>query len=137
MSSGEPGDWLCPNCGPRRNPGGMYPNTTRSICDAQCCGPEQMKEFFSVQGLHLVTASDKAVLDAMASIPDESIDWRGASPGPMWEPARVAERAKRGLPSPEPAEPRECGGVGKCRVCNGQQILRDSAVARARREAAK
>lgn len=42
----------------------------------------------------------EAVLDALAAIPDESIGWRGASPGPMWEPTREAERVRRGL---EPA----------------------------------
>jgi hypothetical protein len=68
--------WLCPGCGIRPNPGGLDEEGCCTSCGADCCGPEQLLEFLAEQGLHVVTAADKAVLDTMAAVDIEADEER-------------------------------------------------------------
>lgn len=65
-------DWhpFCPGCGfvERIDDDGTC------SCGADTCGLDQIRERLAERGLHVVSAADRAVLDAMAAVPRETLE---------------------------------------------------------------
>lgn len=102
-----------------------------------------MVEQLEANGLFVVREPERAVLKAARGLDRTqmglALDAASGTTNEPWAKLILAELARR------ETEPRAlecvrippCGGVGKCRVCNGQQVLRDAGKAAAAKRKAE